>query len=242
MQDNASSDGTREILETLGVIVIDDPEIGYWQSRKTTALALLALERGHKWVVPCDADEIWIAPDDRTISDFLCGTPPDVQIVTAQLFNHLPSKIDDASIESPVRRICWRQRAHAPMGKVACRLHPEMVIHAGNHSAWMPGICLSSPGLSIRHFSWRSAEQYRKKIRNGEAAYKATDLPENIGVHWRMFENATDEAVMGHFWQWFCSSDPTVDSTLIYDPAPALLDAEQVEAPLDDVGESRPEI
>ena len=42
--DNGSTDGTREILETMDVTVVDDPEVGYYQSRKMTGLAQRALE------------------------------------------------------------------------------------------------------------------------------------------------------------------------------------------------------
>ena len=38
---------------------------------------------------------------------------------------------------------------------------------------------LVAGGLVIRHFSWRSEEQYLRKIRNGQAAYAAT----KAGVH-----------------------------------------------------------
>ena len=46
--DNGSTDGTREILaeleRDLPLTVIDDPEVGYYQSRKTTALAARAAD------------------------------------------------------------------------------------------------------------------------------------------------------------------------------------------------------
>src|SRR5258706_10050034 len=57
--DNLSTDGTRDLLETMPVTVIDDREVGYYQSAKMTKLARLALSHGHEWVVPCDADEVW---------------------------------------------------------------------------------------------------------------------------------------------------------------------------------------
>lgn len=220
VQDNLSTDGTKEILEGRNVTLVNDREVGYWQSRKTTALAARALSRGHQWVIPCDADEVWYAPDGRPLNEYLGGMGPDVQIVSAQLFNHIPTVRDDPADPWVFRRIGWRKRDHAPMGKVACRLHPALIIHAGNHSAELPGVCLQVGGLVIRHFSWRTPEQYLRKIRNGERAYRATRLPETTGAHWRMFENATDEAVMDHFRQWFFSGNPEADDTMIYDPAP----------------------
>lgn len=227
--DNGSTDGTREIIERVQnssseywIEIVDDDEIGYYQSRKTTALAQKALEMGHSWVIPCDADECWYVGADieRPIKDYLAGIAPDTHILEAELFNHIPSSGNAKEEENPFIRIGWRKRERSPLPKVACRLHEELVIHAGNHGAYLPGPSLAAGGLVVRHFSWRSAEQYLQKIRNGQAAYAATDLPENIGVHWRMWEGHDDDAIKSHYDTWFYSQKPQRDDSLIYDPAP----------------------
>lgn len=241
VSDNGSTDGTKDILRDFcfeaplaWLDVYDDEDPAYYQSRKTTSLAMRALERGHTWVVPCDADEVWHVNDtERTLSEFLAGLAPDIQIVTAQLFHHIPSALDlpatpphtgairgEEYEPNPARRIGYRKREHAGLPKVACRLRPDLVIHAGNHGASTDGTALRSGGLSVRHFSWRSREQYLRKIRNGERAYAATDLPEDTGLHWRMWADHSDEAVMDHFDTWYYSRDPGGDPDLIYDPAP----------------------
>jgi hypothetical protein len=79
---------------------------------------------------------------------------------------------------------------------------------------------LSSPGLALRHFSWRTPEQYAHKIEIGRAAYAATNMPEDIGAHWRMWDGATHEEVMAHFREWFWADDPESDDELVLDPAP----------------------
>lgn len=221
--DNLSADGTREILEGLPVEIVNDNDPGYWQSRKTTELAMKALEGGHQWVVPCDADEVWYVGGEvaRPLRDYLCGVGPDTQIVKADLFNHIPTSKDPES-DNPLVRIGWRKREHSPLPKVCCRLHPSLVIHAGNHGASYQGVGMAATGLVIRHFSWRSPEQYLHKIRVGEAAYAHTDLPETTGQHWRMFTESADDVVLEHFRRWFYSRQPQRDDTLIYDPAPLL--------------------
>ncbi len=225
--DNGSDDGTRELLaelaDELGVLVLDDPEVAYLQSAKTTAAARRALDRGHSWFVPNDADEIWHCGDpSRRLGDFLLGVPPDVQIVTAQLFNHLPTALDPPEHEqpSPFERIGWRQREHAPLPKVACRLRPDLTILQGNHGATTTGSALTVPGLAVRHFSWRSADQYVRKIRQGSRAYAISGLPPTEGEHWRMFDEHDDGTIASHFRQWFWAGYPQEDSSLIYDPAP----------------------
>lgn len=250
VSDNGSTDGTREILAgypTDNVTVTFDADPAYYQAEKTSELARIALERGFQWVVPCDADEFWYSTDGRKISELLAGLAPDVAYVQAPLFNHLASALDPPAICSgcgrgagllgtgytactacggqggepnPFRRIGWRQREHGQLPKVAARLRPGLEIRQGNHSAWAPGNGVTAGGLVVRHFSWRSEEQYLRKIRNGEAAYAATKLAPDVGAHWRMWQGHPDDAVREHFRTWFWSADPAADPTLIYDPAP----------------------
>lgn len=227
VQDNESHDGTFEILCEVRdenpdrVIALSDQEVAYYQDRKTTALAFEARLLGHQWVLPCDADEYWYAPDGRPIRDYLAGIAPDVQIVKGALFNHLPTSRDHDDEPNPFRRIRWRLREPAPLGKVCVRTDPDLQIEMGNHGAWLPGAMLSVPGLVVRHYTWRTEDQYLRKIENGAIAYAATDKPENVGGHWRMFGNPPNpDAVREHFRKWFWSADPEANDSLIYDPAP----------------------
>jgi len=225
--DNNSTDGTRDILSDLAreipLTVIDDPEIGYFQSRKMTKLAALAAERGAGWILPVDLDEIHYSPFGR-IADVLNGIGPQWLVASAQLYDHVATALDPDEPD-PIKRIGWRRRDPAPMNKVACRWRPDLVIAQGNHSAVYEGGATVQHGLLIvRHFPYRSAAQFTKKAINGAAAYKAaTDLPLEMGAHWRQYgaliENNT-EAGGDIFRQWFWSADPHADETLIYDPAP----------------------
>lgn len=221
--DNLSTDGTWELLHTLPADCISisrDEEVGYWQSRKTTDLAMRALEEGHEWVVPCDADEWWVSQDGRTVKQTLEGLSPDVMVVTAPIYHYLPTS-DDGSDGSPFERIGWRLREHAVLPKVACRLRPELTILAGNHGAnYDDQPFLISGGLIVRHYSWRSAEQYVRKIRNGAQAYAATDLEAHTGSHWRVFPtDITDVALATHFRKHFWRRGPSDYPDLVYDPA-----------------------
>lgn len=254
--DNGSTDGTFEILRTLGeefpFELRADEDPAYYQARKMTELAAYAHAMGHQWIVPVDVDELWYATDGRTLAQYLNGLAPNVAYVNAALYNHLPTVFDPPIVcpdcndagwrvvpdehgdpeqeqcpvgeRNPFLRIGWRQREHGALGKVAARLRPGLEIRQGNHSAYAPGGGLTIEALVVRHFSWRSADQYVRKIANGYRAYAATDLPEDVGAHWRMFGDPEDptfeERVREHFEQWFLIADPYADSSLIYDPAP----------------------
>lgn len=218
--DNGSTDGTREILESLPITVRDDSEVGYFQSRKMSALAGLAADLGADWVVPFDADEIWTAGDVR-IADAL---PDDsaVAVVEAALYDHVATGADPDEAD-PVARIGWRRRTAAPLPKVACRPRAPVTIQQGNHDATYGGVLRHC--LTIRHFPYRSPEQFEKKVRNGAAAYAATDLPEAQGKHWRDYGRILaaegPEALAAVFRSWFWTADPSRDPSLMFDPCPA---------------------
>jgi glycosyltransferase involved in cell wall biosynthesis len=225
--DNMSSDDTRDILRRLTadphcrVTWQPDDEIGYYQDRKTTGLAMEALARGHRWVLPCDADEIWQHNDPTVrIKDYLGGVGPDVDIFRARVYNHLVTTSDDTYQTNVVRRIRWRQRKPG-MFKVICRLRPDLFIEMGNHGARINGRTLTIDGpFNVRHFAWRSPQQFLTKIKNGRAAYAATSLPATYGVGWRAYDGSTDEQIVASFRNAFEIEHPHGDSTLIEDPAP----------------------
>lgn len=230
--DNLSTDGTWDKLVALhgefgeACIPRTDEERGHFQSEKTTKLAMEAMKRGHRWVIPCDADEIWYAPDGRPIRDWLDSIGRETQIVKSLIFNHVASALDDADDPNPVTRIRWRQRAHLEKrwGKVACRTRSDLVIHDGNHSARTRGTGTTSEGLEIRHFPYRSADHFVRKAINGYAALRATDRDEGVGAHWRAYGQAVEEGgeEAGRVWFYdaFFSTDPERDDSLVYDPAP----------------------
>jgi hypothetical protein len=122
----------------------------------------------------------------------------------------------------------WRRAVPAPLPKVAVRAVPGVVIHQGNHGATFP----DSPVppiikhlLTIHHFPYRSPEQMIRKARNGAAAYAATDLPEEVGQHWRGYGRMSDEQITEAFHKWYWREDPTV---------PVEIDGEQQSALVED--------
>lgn len=221
--DHRSTDGTREILEALPVVLHTDDGRGHWQERDTNRMAMEALDRGHDWVVPCDADEIWVAAVGGRLADFLETVEPAVSVVYATMFDHVPSAVDDPAEPNPVRRICWRRRESGGR-KAACRLRRDLRIAQGNHSAlyggeeaaWKHGL------LTIRHFSLRDEGQVVRKVRNGRDSYSVeAGLPPGHGDAWAHW-GATDDEIVERFRRSFWSPDPANDETLVYDPAPLL--------------------
>lgn len=226
--DNMSTDNTvKEIKKlqsllkgsTCEIILVEDKEVGYYQSNKMTDLARQAHEFGADWIVPFDSDELWLAGD--TIANFLNTLPEKINVVHADLYNHFGSGIDPQGA-IPFQNIAWRQSEKGALPKVAFKWQDDAVIGQGNHSVEMKGI-KSVGGLEIRHFPYRSWEHFKRKAINGYAAYKATDLPESMGGHWRSYgqliEAHGDDKIRKEVFEkyfWFLS--PT-DNGMIFDPA-----------------------
>lgn len=240
--DNGSTDGTRELLDVLAqelpLTVLDDPVVGYLQSPKMSALAQIAAQDfGAEWVLPIDSDEFWYSPFGR-IGDIL-ATAAHKDIAPADVYDHVATGDDDASEPNPLVRMTYRRRARLPLGKVACRVKPDLVIEQGNHGAHYgtelpPGVVSDAAmhavllgQLVIRHFPYRSAEQFISKARNGAAAYAATDLPYTTGQHWRdygaLLEAHGEAALQEVYEKWFFEPYPRFRSSeLVVDPVCAL--------------------
>lgn len=216
--DNGSTDGTREILAELDVELVHDPETAYYQSEKMTALADHARRAGAEWVVPFDADEFWLTRDGSRLGDLLEQLPARAMIAEASVFDHVA--VGDEF--SP-----WRRAEPLELPKVACRAREDLTIAQGNHDAVYERVRYPfrvTGLLEVRHFPYRSPEQFIRKATNGAAAYAATDLPHSTGQHWReygeLIARGGDEAGRQLFAQHFFAADPESDPTLVFDPLP----------------------
>lgn len=212
--DNLSADATPNILARFpsdAVTVVADDEPGYYQDRKMTGLARRAHDDlGAEWVLPCDADEVFYRPHG-TLAEFFAATSLDV--VEATGWDHVATDDDDPLEVSPLRRITNRRLRPQRLAKVAFRFHPDAWIDFGNHDVFNhPGT--RGPGLLYRHFQYRSFEQLCSKLRNGAAAYAATDLHPTYGTHWREADGMTD-ADLWRKWRRLCEEPGLID-----DPAP----------------------
>lgn len=246
--DNRSTDGTGDLLRDLSarmgrITVMDDPDPAYYQSKKMTRLARLAREHhGAEWIVPFDADEVWYSTGGR-LGDVLRSIPAGdgPQVIGAPLFNHFPSSIDPDT-GTPFADIGWRQPHPGELPKVCFRWDDHLdQIDQGNHSVTIAGRsyrsttadkgvldrdvppCPAERTVALRHFPYRTFDQFARKARNGAEAYAATDLPDTTGAHWRQYGRILDlhgpDALREVYETWFWHLAP-VEASLIHDPAP----------------------
>lgn len=223
--DNLSTDGTWEWLRdgpALDCVLVTrrDNEVGYYQSDKMTALVHEAFSYGADWVIPFDADELWFNRS-ATLHETLAAHTQTSGVLQVAFHNYFPTSLDAANEPNPFRRITRRDPDVAELRKVIVHAHPSVTVTQGNHEAIGPEpFPRCGTPITMAHFPWRSPEQFVRKVRNGAAAYRATDLALGMGAHWRQYGAMLDEhgpeSVVEHYQTWFF--DP--DKTLIDDPVP----------------------
>jgi len=197
--DNLSTDDTGAVLERLArahpVTVLADRLPAYYQAEKTTLLARAAVRAGAGWVLPFDADEVWTVPAGTvpagTVAAWLASC--DADVVQVPVFNHVPTAGDDLTEPNPVRRLRWRKAEPNRLHKVVVRAHPRLRLDQGNHGVSRRG--RRQRGLEVRHFPYRSEEQFVRKIRQGSAALAVSELAADSGMHWRGLGGNDDDAL-----------------------------------------------
>jgi glycosyltransferase involved in cell wall biosynthesis len=190
--DNLSTDRTRELLDELAcrlpVIVVDDREPAYFQSKKMTSLARMAAKEGAAWIIPFDADEIWCGVG-HPLADVLRSSE-DADVLEAEWITHYANPF--AIRRAPFERMRLRDRNPHEFRKIAFRPLPGVVLEQGNHDLDGPaGLRRKGGRLVVHHFRYQSFWHMVSKTRAGRAAYEAagSDLDLNLGEHWRRLGN-----------------------------------------------------
>jgi hypothetical protein len=191
--DNASVDGTREILAQYaerGLVELhDDPRHAKQQADVVTAMARRAFtEHGADWVINADADEFYVPIDRRrTLREVMSEIPMSLQAFTADVVNLTGTP---ARFGAGVQRLTWRDhRAEETLMDVA-GLHahptpnaihigsPDVSVQLGNHfiSIESQGQPPAELAIEVLHLPWRSLEHYRTKVEMSGQSFAANPM------------------------------------------------------------------
>jgi Glycosyl transferase family 2 len=181
--DNASRDGTTEILESYardGYVHLireagEDMQQGEWVTRMAR---LAATDFAADWVLNSDGDEFWCS-HGASLKTVLAEVPPRFATVRALMRNFVPRPgeagffADRMNVRLvPGEATAERYRVHPfhAQDKVLHRAHADVTISEGNHDArWASSVDLrGSWSFEVLHFPMRSAEQCVAKWRNYE--------------------------------------------------------------------------
>lgn len=198
--DNASVDGTREILAEYAAIapitIFDDPEHRKQQAQVVTRMARLAFEEhGADWVLNGDADEFVRAVDPSlTVAEALARTPREIGAFTVPVVNLVGPM---ARRGSGLRRLVLRdERTLEALRAAGVHAHPtpnavhvgsaDVEVAHGNHfvSIEQQGEPPAEAALEVLHLPWRSASQFERKTENMGRAYEQNpDLRPSANHH-----------------------------------------------------------
>lgn len=200
--DNASIDGTTEILEEFAsrgkIELWHDPEHRKNQAQAVTKMArYLASAHQVDWVINSDADE-FLRPTqtDRTLASVFADMPTDMKSFSVPVVN-MAGPLNEAgfSFDTAVWRDSRRPDQLRAVGLLAQPTHNavhigdiEVEVSQGNHyvSIASEGQPPAELALEVLHFPWRSWTQYAARVEATGRAYASnphlTPSPNHHGM------------------------------------------------------------
>jgi hypothetical protein len=253
--DNASFDGTLDVLEALraeglpltilhdGMLQKRQYETMTWAAQRSAALD------AWDYLFLLDADEFIKAGDRAQLVDALAALPPGWNGFL-RWFTYVPSPKDDAAEPRVLSRIRHRRIAEPEFFKSvvsrACAAAGAFSIGQGNHTVYgahgeAPRAALD--GIGLAHFPVRSVAQLQGKALVGWTAYLAMG-EDRIGPYgWhqrRLFESLesggawTDRQLFEFAATYTDGPAPAQAAALTYDPMPATPDRRYGDAAVTD--------
>ncbi len=197
--DNASVDGTTEILEgyaARGLLTLHhDPRHEKQQASVVTKMAReAATEHDATWVLNADADEFWVAEDrSKTLREAFAGIPTEFRAFDVPVIDMIGAPAYEGS---GVSRLVYRdQRPTARINELGLHAHathdvvfvadPEVEVAQGNHFVNIESQGRPAPGAGIEvlHLPWRSWKQFSTKVKNAGDAYARSGLTPSPNHH-----------------------------------------------------------
>lgn len=186
--EHKSSSETSKILDKYNDHILHrtyENSDGYNQSEWVTKMARIASRFKPKWIIHCDADELWCDLD---------SAKEDAQAISTDYwYNYFPYSIDEFKVsEAKNYEYASESSLFGPgmygLRKVMHRPNDDIVIYQGNHACSIPTI---NSKVRIKHYPIRTYKQFESKVIAGSLA--CSRHPSYISWHWRnWYKSYTD--------------------------------------------------
>lgn len=186
---NLSTDNTKKILLELSekygnMTIIDDKEFAYAQDQKMNRWIPQCYDMGADIIVAVDSDEKWYSKiEGKTLGQALKEYDGDY-VFKAYVTDFVPTKNDPES-DNPFESMIYAKQNSDSFPAVAFTRCSQARITAGNHDVLNhPGKVLDNV-IGIKHYQYRSFNQFVKKMRNGKRIMDLSIYPDYTCSHWR---------------------------------------------------------
>lgn len=234
VMDNASDDGTREILQELthefDLHIIDQPEQNYQQALWMTELAAYAGKAlKADLVISNDADEFWLAESGTRLKDHLCREDSVVTLTRRNMVLDSTSlspgyHFSDAryAVNNPILYPSDSQINDAAVSMLLTKISPKTIVNphglirlkGGNHWAkhgWRWINQRNSEGIRVYHYPIRSYAQFEANIINRQRLLRNTQA--RMGDHYRRWVRLYEAGELKNEFQKFILSDSDLETT-----------------------------
>ena len=221
--DNLSDDGTSAAFSlqyAVPVIALPWTEDAWYQGARMRELGRVAAqEYGAKWVLPFDADELFVAHDRiRLLKELVAELEPGVDVLRCAWYRH-PGLLPFPQT-NPFAAMGWRAAGSSELDKVMYRYAPDVVVEEGNHGIRGNRGRTVSGLVECHHFPYRSLAQGVNKTRRGESIERAM-FPNSTGWHWRkrltLLREGGEEGLVAELAELEFTADPAAEG-YVWDP------------------------
>jgi hypothetical protein len=228
--DHGSTDGTTEWLTEAArsdprVQWMRNDDTAFHQSMALTALARVAVAGGATWVLPVDADEMWVATDEASTLKAVLDAHPDAAALRVcpddfpapyDLDVFRPGDLrrfglrfqhseDESVTEEAVVGLASGEHAYLPHSSVSkwvVRAHPALDIAAGAHAVTGlgPGTTPTTDQIRLLHVPLRDRRFLAEKRRHG-ARLRDSGYPPIHGWQEQMLLTLSTDDDWARLWQ-----------------------------------------
>lgn len=197
---NLSSDNTRSILLDLkdkysNITVFEDKQFAHEQGQKMNRWINECYDMGADIILPIDADEKWYSKvEGKTLGEVLKEFDGDY-IFEAKAIDFIPTE-NDLKSDNPFESMIYTKKDSDSFSSVGFTKKQGSRITEGNHKVLNHSGKVISHIIGIKHYQYRSFDQFSRKVKNGKNTIELSSQPSYIASHWRNLGSMNHEDLL----------------------------------------------